>query len=57
VTTGTAQPAVEATLHRPLPVVREQLLQRLGSNHPVKTPAHPEYGPQLAQFELATNEH
>ena len=56
VTTGAAQPEVEAVLPLPVQTVRARLLQRLQSARPAEAPAHPEYGPQFAQFGLATNE-
>ncbi|MBF9221267.1 hypothetical protein [Hymenobacter ruricola] len=56
VTTGAAQPPVEAVLPLPMQTVRARLRQRLQSTRPVQAPAHPEYGPQFAQFSLATNE-
>jgi hypothetical protein len=52
-TTGAAQPVVEAVLPLPVQTVRARRLQ---SARPAAAPAHPEYGPQFAQFELATNE-
>lgn len=56
VTAGAAQPVVEAVLPLPVQTVRARLLQRLQSTRLVEAPAHPEYGSQLAQFGLATNE-
>ena len=56
VTTGAALPAVEAVLPLALPSLRARLLRRLQSPDALLAPAHPEYGPQFAQFALATNE-
>jgi hypothetical protein len=55
VTTGAAQPVVEAVLPLPVQTVRARLLQRLQSTRPAEAPAHPEDGPQFAQFELVAN--